>query len=146
MFTFRKSQLLGVGILAVAIGATAVYSNFAASNQPREYTVQFERGTQLQNGAEKELMSAVSHMFSNEAYQAKVIGHTGTVGNQEANEQLSARRAETIKKMMVDNKVDPDRIETLGAGGAQPLQRKDGESTRAYQSRLSRATIILRRQ
>jgi outer membrane protein OmpA-like peptidoglycan-associated protein len=146
MFTWRKSQLLGVGILAVAVAATAAYSNFADANKPREITVQFERGTQLENGAKESVMEAAGYMFANDAYTAKVIGHTGTVGSSDANVQLSQRRAEAVKKLLVDNKVAPDRIDTLGVGGGQPLAREEGESTRAYQSRLSRATVILRRQ
>jgi outer membrane protein OmpA-like peptidoglycan-associated protein len=146
MFTWRKSQLLGVGILAVAIAATVAYSNFADANKPREIIVQFERGTQLETGAKESIMEAAGYMFANDDYGAKVIGHTGTVGSSDANVQLSQRRAEAVKKLLVDNKVAPDRIDTLGVGGGQPLAREEDESTRAYQSRLSRATVILRRQ
>ena len=145
MFTWRKSQLLGVGILAVAIGATAAYSNYAATNQPREITVQFSRGTDMKAGGEERITEAAGYMFANDAYTARILGHTGTVGSHTANQKLGQRRAETVKKMLVDSEIDPERINTLGVGGAQPLAKEDDESTRAYQRRLSRATIVLRR-
>jgi outer membrane protein OmpA-like peptidoglycan-associated protein len=144
MFKFRKNQFLGVGMLAVAVIATAGYTNYAETHETQTYTVQFDRGTRLAADQEKIITQAVSRMFQNSAYTARGVGHTGTQGDHDANVMLAEQRAETIKKMMVDQEVKPKRIETFGAGGADPLAKKDNESVRAYQGRLSRATIVLR--
>jgi outer membrane protein OmpA-like peptidoglycan-associated protein len=50
-----------------------------------------------------------------------VIGHTDTVGANDVNFQLGMRRAETVRRILVNAGVDPAFIETSSHGEANPL-------------------------
>lgn len=50
-----------------------------------------------------------------------VAGHTDSVGTRERNLELSRRRADTLVKFLVENGVDPARLEAKGFGLDQPI-------------------------
>lgn len=50
-----------------------------------------------------------------------VAGHTDSVGTRERNLELSRRRADTLVKFLVENGVDPARLEAKGFGLNQPI-------------------------
>ena len=50
-----------------------------------------------------------------------VIGHTDRVGRVEANDELSLRRAEAVKAMLVRSGIQAAQIETAGRGEREPL-------------------------
>ena len=55
-------------------------------------------------------------------YKFLVEGHTDNVGNPEANQVLSERRAEAVKTYLVSNAGIPaDRLQTAGKGSSEPL-------------------------
>jgi len=45
-----------------------------------------------------------------------VAGHTDAKGNPQYNQQLSERRAEAVRRYLVDNGVEPDRLQAVGYG------------------------------
>ena len=45
-----------------------------------------------------------------------IAGHTDASGAAGYNRELSERRAETVKKYLVDRGIDPQRLETIGSG------------------------------
>lgn len=55
------------------------------------------------------------------AAQVTVIGHTDRVGSEEANDQLSLRRAVSIRDMLVQLGIPPSAIEIVGRGEREPL-------------------------
>jgi outer membrane protein OmpA-like peptidoglycan-associated protein len=77
-------------------------------------------------------------------YRVLVKGHTARGGNAEADLTLSQERAEAVKKYLeVVHGIDPDRLQAIGLGAAEPLPRLSGESERAYQYRLPRVEFVL---
>ena len=54
-----------------------------------------------------------------------VIGHTDTVGDAEANDRLSAQRAETVKGFLVGIGIPAVRIRTAGRGERELLVPTD---------------------
>ena len=50
-----------------------------------------------------------------------VAGHTDAKGSAEYNKQLSLRRAETVKRFLVDKGINPARLDTVGYGSEKPL-------------------------
>lgn len=50
-----------------------------------------------------------------------VAGHTDAKGSADYNKQLSLRRAETVKHYLVQNGIDPQRLDTVGYGSEQLL-------------------------
>jgi outer membrane protein OmpA-like peptidoglycan-associated protein len=50
-----------------------------------------------------------------------VAGHTDAKGSAAYNKQLSLRRAETVKRFLVDKGIDPARLDTIGYGSEKLL-------------------------
>lgn len=57
-----------------------------------------------------------AQLASRPAPEIIVIGHTDTVAKQVYNDELSLRRAATVKQMLVDVGIDADRISVQGRG------------------------------
>lgn len=66
----------------------------------------------------------------------KIIGHTDDVGAPEFNLDLSKRRAEAVKKYLVDKGIDPARITTEGRGMTDPRVPNDSDANRAKNRRI----------
>ncbi|MCB1757346.1 MAG: OmpA family protein [Gammaproteobacteria bacterium] len=81
------------------------------------------------------LNSLVAGMMNNPAAQARIIGHTDSTGTDDYNQQLSERRAATIKQFMVDSYSDAD-ISTLGMGETQPVASNDTADGRQQNRRV----------
>jgi outer membrane protein OmpA-like peptidoglycan-associated protein len=60
----------------------------------------------------------------------RVEGHTDTKGNEQYNQRLSERRAESVKGALVQRGVNPARIQTIGFGKSQPVSSVDALNRR----------------
>ena len=49
-------------------------------------------------------------------YRFLIAGHTDASGSAEYNRRLSERRAESVKRFLVERGIDPDRLEVVGNG------------------------------
>lgn len=68
-----------------------------------------------------------------------VEGHTDNIGNNKLNDELSLKRAESVKSYLVRKNIDPQRILTKGYGKRKPIASNDTEFGR----RLNRRTEII---
>ena len=62
-----------------------------------------------------------------------VAGHTDAKGSAQYNQQLSKRRAEAVRRYLVDNGVEPERLQAVGYGAdhlAQPDHPEDAANRR----------------
>ena len=139
----RRAQVLGLSILAVTVAASLSLDYFGRSRQPVHLVVPFARDTALADGTEGTINHAAGLMLSNPRYRAVVQGHTGTLGEAEANLVLSQRRAEVVDRALTDAGVPADRIELLAIGESAPLELTENESEATYQRRLGRVEITL---
>ncbi|AOZ11203.1 OmpA family protein [Cupriavidus malaysiensis] len=69
------------------------------------------------------------------ASEYAVTGHTDSVGSDRYNEQLSAKRAETVKNYLIVRGVDRKKIETRAAGEREPAVPNDTPDHRAQNRR-----------
>ncbi|MBN1798686.1 MAG: OmpA family protein [Spirochaetales bacterium] len=77
-------------------------------------------------------------------FRILVKGHSGLRGDTKQNLLLSEQRAETVANYIITRyNVNKNRIHAIGVGGEEPLQRKNDESSRAYNDRLKRVEILL---
>jgi OOP family OmpA-OmpF porin len=65
-----------------------------------------------------------------------VAGHTDSTGEDAYNEQLSARRAEAVKKLLVSEGVDPEKVKTVGFGESKPIASNATREGRAENRRI----------
>lgn len=75
-------------------------------------------------------------MTKNPDIKVTVTGHTDNVGKASMNLNLSKRRAENIKKMLVEKGIDGNRIQTFGKGETEPIESNDTEAGRAKNRRI----------
>jgi len=66
----------------------------------------------------------------------RIEGHTDSTGNAAANMDLSKRRAESVKKALVDLGIGDDRLTTGGFGDTRPLASNKTPKGRAENRRV----------
>ncbi|MGA6096544.1 OmpA family protein [Stutzerimonas marianensis] len=76
--------------------------------------------------------------FLNENPERKVVveGYTDSTGSDSYNQQLSERRAESVRRALTRAGVDPQRIQTVGYGEQYPVASNDSPSSRAMNRRV----------
>lgn len=65
-----------------------------------------------------------------------VIGHTDSIGSEEYNQQLSLRRATTVKDYIVSKGIDASIIDVSGKGESQPVADNSTNEGRAQNRRV----------
>lgn len=65
---------------------------------------------------------------ANTGLRMRITGHTDNRGSDEYNVALGQRRAETVKRYLVQRGIDASRIETVSRGEEQPVAQGDDES------------------
>jgi outer membrane protein OmpA-like peptidoglycan-associated protein len=66
----------------------------------------------------------------------KIIGHTCSIGTPEGNQILSKRRADNVKKYLVEQGISPERLITEGYGQRKPIASNDTEEGRVLNRRV----------
>ncbi|MDX1811202.1 MAG: OmpA family protein [Gammaproteobacteria bacterium] len=66
----------------------------------------------------------------------QVEGHTDSTGTESYNMELSARRAEAVKNILVNKGVEPSRILTLAFGESKPIASNEYDYGRAQNRRV----------
>ncbi len=56
------------------------------------------------------------YLKAHDELKIKIVGYTDSIGSKEYNDRLARKRAETIKKYLIDHGISPDRIEIIGKG------------------------------
>lgn len=93
--------------------------------------VTFETGSaKLTELSRYQLDDAVSFLNNNADVQAVLKGHTDNVGNPESNLTLSNRRAESVRKYLLDNGIAQDRLLSEGFGDTMPIEGNDTDEGR----------------
>lgn len=91
-----------------------------------------------------ELDKVVENLKHYPDFRVLIKGHTSLRGDPQANKDLSLRRAAVVEQYLtVTYGVNSNRIRAIGLGADQPLTRKPGESSRAYNYRLPRVELNL---
>lgn len=66
----------------------------------------------------------------------EIAGHTDSIGSDSYNQDLSQRRAVSVRNYLVDKGVDADRMTAVGYGESQPVADNDTEAGRAQNRRV----------
>ncbi|HEY0882682.1 MAG TPA: phosphate ABC transporter substrate-binding/OmpA family protein [Archangium sp.] len=73
----------------------------------------------------------------------QVEGNTDSRGSEQVNKSLSAKRAESVKKYLVQNfNIDPKRFVTVGQGSANPVAPNETEDGRALNRRTDIKVVL----
>ena len=92
--------------------------------------------TSLKPGSEETLRKIARFMIEYPERRVMVEGFTDNVGSENVNEELSLRRAESVKQALVDIGISPDRIMTRGYGEAYAVANNDTVAGRQQNRRV----------
>lgn len=99
--------------------------------------IEFEFGkADLKPGVFQSLESAYQTMIDYPSMTVEIGGHTDNVGRAKANQELSLRRAESVKNYLAAKGIDAQRINTRGYGPSQPVETNKTEEGRAKNRRI----------
>ena len=90
----------------------------------------------LRPQSKKTLENAVEVLKKYSKVRVEISGHTDSTGSRELNMDLSQRRADAVKKYLVDQGIDDARIETRGAGPDEPIDTNSTKEGRAKNRRI----------
>lgn len=101
------------------------------------YGILFDTGkATIKPASEPLLAEIVSLMKSNAVLKLSIEGHTDSVGKVKANQELSRKRAESVKKYLVGKGVGGKRLVTAGWGDTKPVADNRTEEGRAKNRRV----------
>ena len=99
--------------------------------------VQFETGkADITPDSEASLNSVLASLKDHPDWKIRVEGFTDNVGPQDANEKLSADRAEAVANWLADHGIDRTRLSSKGYGEARPLASNKSDTGRAKNRRV----------
>jgi OOP family OmpA-OmpF porin len=90
----------------------------------------------IRKSSKKSLDAAVKVLTEHTEIRIEISGHTDIKGDRDHNLDLSRRRAESVKKYLVDHGIDETRITTIGHGPDKPVDTNDTEKGRANNRRI----------
>lgn len=88
----------------------------------------------------QKLLDAVSVFKSNPYLRVEFQGHTDSTGKVDYNQSLSEKRANNVKKILIQGGVSDNQLSTKGFGITQPAAPNDTEENRAMNRRVE--TVI----
>ena len=152
-----QSALIGAGIGALAGGAVGLYMDRQEDklreqlrgtgvsvtrngdnihlNMPGNIT--FETNSANVNSSFYPVLNSVTLVLNEfEKTLIQVAGHTDNTGSAEYNQQLSERRAESIRDYFMSRQIPPVRIQTFGRGEMDPVASNDTSEGRRQNRRV----------
>jgi len=92
--------------------------------------------TEILPMSEESLRTLYNFLAENPSVRIKIIGHTDSVGTDQANQKLSEGRSASVKNEMVKRGISADRIETEGRGESEPIDTNETEEGRQNNRRV----------
>jgi outer membrane protein OmpA-like peptidoglycan-associated protein len=93
----------------------------------------------------RELLSRIAGiLLTSKDFSVSVYGHTDDVGTEDYNQNLSERRAKTVRDYLVEAGLDPAIVTTEGMGESQPLVPETTDVARAKNRRVEIGIINTR--
>ncbi len=100
--------------------------------------------TRILKTSEEALNDLYMYLARNPQVRIKIIGHTDSVGKDEANQKLSDGRANEVMKDLIERGIAADRIQAEGRGETQPIDTNDTEEGRQNNRRVEFKVISLK--
>jgi len=99
--------------------------------------VQFETGkADITPDSENSLNTVLASLKDHPDWNIRVEGFTDNVGGREANEKLSADRAQAVVNWLADHGIDRARLSSKGYGESRPIASNKSEDGRAKNRRV----------
>ncbi len=101
------------------------------------YGINFDfNSDKIKDESKTTLDQIVGILKENSDWKMTVEGHTDNVGGETFNQTLSEKRANAVKKYLVDAGIDESRLTAKGLGMSKPIAKNDTEAGRARNRRV----------
>lgn len=120
------------------VTAVGIKGSIDSQGKVALYGILFDTGkSEIKPESAKELSEVASYMQSNPTLSFYIIGHTDNVGELAANLKLSKARAGSVKQYLILNhKLDGNRLTADGVGPLCPITSNDAESGKKLNRRV----------
>lgn len=99
--------------------------------------VMFDTGrSELKSGGMRKIDQLAQFLTEHPQRRVEIDGFTDSVGSDSYNEELSQRRADSVKAALISRNVDPGRITTEGYGKAYPVASNNDSGGRQLNRRV----------
>ena len=92
--------------------------------------------TRILSRSEESLNDLYMYLARNPKVRIKIVGHTDSVGKDEANQKLSDGRANAVMQDLIERGIAPERLQAEGRGETQPVDTNDTEEGRQNNRRV----------
>ncbi len=139
LFTYHASneQLFYVKNVRIAAGGVKYYDRVMKDGKIIATGIRFDTG---KSSLKPESMGVINEiyelMYKNPELKFSVEGHTDNVGDDAFNLALSADRAETVMRTLVDMGIAGERLSSLGLGESMPMDDNNYPEGRANNRRV----------
>jgi outer membrane protein OmpA-like peptidoglycan-associated protein len=90
----------------------------------------------LKPGAREKLARVAGILATQPDIKIEVEGHTDSVGNDDYNQRLSERRADSVRSYLVQQKIPPTEVDAVGFGETRPVASNDTAAGRQQNRRV----------
>jgi outer membrane protein OmpA-like peptidoglycan-associated protein len=123
----HKEVNVDIVLTPVKVGSSIVLNNLFFQTNSSE----------ILSDSSAELDRLAKLMKSNPRVKVLIEGHTDSQGNKEKNDSLSQKRAEAVAKYLSEiEKIDPNRIQTIGFGFSKPIASNDTDEGKKKNRRV----------
>ena len=91
---------------------------------------------QLQSGADSNLNRLVAFLKEYPDRQVLIEGHTDSMGNANSNQQLSQRRADSVRSYLISSGIPSNRLSASGLGQDNPVASNESAHGRQQNRRV----------
>lgn len=92
--------------------------------------------TRILARSEQALNDLYMYLARNPQVRIKIVGHTDSVGKDEANQKLSDGRANAVMADLIERGIAPERMQAEGRGETQPIDTNDTDEGRQNNRRV----------
>jgi outer membrane protein OmpA-like peptidoglycan-associated protein len=112
-------------------------SDLETSGKVRVYGINFDTDSDhIRDESRSTLDQIVAVLKAKPDWKLRVEGHTDSTSTPEHNQQLSERRANSVKAYLVSAGIDASRLTTAGYGATRPVASNNNELGRAQNRRV----------
>jgi outer membrane protein OmpA-like peptidoglycan-associated protein len=104
----------------------------------RSYSIEFDTGKATFTGSAMQQLDQVLNAAAVTGLYVQINGHTDNVGNPDSNLELSKRRAEAVKRWLIENSttMNAQRVRTRAYGDTMPIDDNRSAAGRAHNRRV----------